>query len=194
MTLVLVGITIALLMIIIIHLLYKLVNRQEQSCNSMRNESVTIVGPYSPMSLIQQRDEAVLNKDLYPPISRDNVENTRRLMREPRLQPTSSDSLDSYQLVGYLTSRDDKLDTWKLIARSRGHGRADFYVQSSNTQLDVKIPLSQDIAKSADGSTNRPFKEMYDLPRAVVMNHAMFKGSIYDVIELPRAELGSGYM
>jgi hypothetical protein len=154
-----------------------------------------VVGSYTrPQDLVVSRDRAVVENVLYPPVSRDTRDNTLRLLSEPRLLPDRDDS-DQYQLVGYLTNSGDKSDVWKLVARSRGRSQADFYAQSSNRNIDVKIPLGDQVAKSADGSNTRPFRDMYDLPDAVVINHPMFESNaVYSVVRLPRAELGSGYV
>jgi len=161
----------------------------------------TLAGPHSPYFFYQkdfgsivERDRAVMQDPLYPPVSRDTVDNTMRLQNERRLQPDSPDSGDTYQLIGYLINRDDKTAVWKLMARSKNRGQADFYVHSSNTNLDVKLPLNQEIAKPADGSSTRPFRDLYDLPESVLINHPLFGKSVYDVSLLPRANLGSGYL
>jgi hypothetical protein len=139
------------------------------------------------------RDIQVLSDPLYPPVSRDSAINTRRLLQEPRLYP-DADSSDSYRLVGYLTNREDKGDVWKLMARLVNRSQADFYAQSSNRNLDIKIPLTSDVVKSMDSSSHA-FRDIYDLPSAVMIQHPMFSNNvIYDVVVLPRAQLASGYI
>jgi hypothetical protein len=126
-------------------------------------------------------------------VNRDSAINTRRLLQEPRLVP-DSDSSDTYRLVGYLTNREDKGDVWKLMARLTNRSQADFYAQSSNRNLDIKIPLTSDVVKSMDSSSHA-FKDIYDLPSAVMIQHPMFSNNvIYDVVVLPRAQLASGYI
>jgi len=191
MFLYIIGIILIVLLVQIILLLSK--DKKPQTC--------TIVGPYTPITetipstpenIINARDRAVLKDPLYPPVSRGTSENTIMYMQEPRLHAVNTNTVDSFQLVGYLVNREDKMDTWKLIARTIRRGKAEFYIQSSNTQLDVKIPITQDIAKSIDNRGN-PFKDIYDLPTSVILDHALFSGTIYDVVKLPLAELGNGY-
>lgn len=189
-----------ILAIVVIVTLQILVILRQDKCKPAP-QYCTVVGPHSPYLLYQKendsiidRDRAVMQDPLYPPVSRDNVDNTLRLLSEKRLRPSSYDSNDTYQLIGYLISKDDKTAVWKLMARSKNRGQADFFVQSSNTNLDVKLPLTHEIAKPADGSSIRPFRDIYDLPEAVLLNHPLFGNSVYDISLLPRAQLGTGYI
>lgn len=163
-----------------------------------------IIGPYTPAPnatptlsngrRVDLRDRAVLQDTLYPPVSRDTRDNTANILSEPRLHPTR-DSSDTYSMVGYLVNRGDKEDVWKLIARAANRREYEFYAESSNRKLDLKVPITSDIAKSADGSSTRPFRDIDDLPQAVRLNHPMFDATaVYDVVQLPRAKLASGYI
>lgn len=168
-------------------------------CPAPSNASSTaplVLGPYTApvQDPITQRDVAVIQNTLYPPVSRDTRNNTLRLLSEPRLQPDPLNN-DTFQLMGYLISREDKNDVWKLLGQRTDRTRADFYAQSSNKNIDVKIPLTPEVARAADGSSTRPFRDIYDLPEAVIMSHPMFSpNTVYNIVSLPRAPLGSGYV
>ena len=158
----------------------------------------TIVGPHTPvqtrMNIVESRDRAVLYDTLYPPVSRDTTDNTTRLLREPRLMP-DRDSTDTFRLIGYLVNSNDNEDVWKLLARQTTRSQADFYAESSNRKLDIKVPLTSETARAADGSNTRPFRDIDNLPDAVTITHPMFKqGAVYNVVQLPRSSLGSGYI
>ena len=149
-----------------------------------------------PMQQVVNRDNRVLQDPLYPPVSRQDVAGTVRLMEEPRLQPISKTSLyesDRYRLVGYLINPTDKTDVWKLFARDRDGGRrADglFYVTSANKNVDLKIPLTSEMI---DG---RPLRDLYDLPESVKIKHPMFAQVPYTIAALPNSDLqdmASGY-
>lgn len=191
--------TLCILLLVAMYIIFKL--SQQQSAAACL--PCQVLGPYTPLQSIQPtksredvvaRDRAVLEDTLYPPTSRDTVDNTVRLMHEPRLHP-NLDNTDSYSQVGYLVSRNDKEDVWKLLARVTNRSQADFYAESSNRKLDLKVPLTHEIASSADGSGgSRAFRDIYDLPDAVRINHPMFDASaVYDVVQLPRSKLASGY-
>lgn len=163
-----------------------------------------IIGPYTPSTpilanvpssnIVDIRDKAVMQNSLYPPVSRDTRDNTTNILNEPRLFP-NRDSSDTFRLVGYLVNRNNKEDVWKLIARMENRHESEFYAESSNRKLDLKVPITPEIAKSADGTSTRPFRDVYDLPDSVHMSHPMFDAlAVYDVVQLPRAKLASGYI
>ena len=145
---------------------------------------------------IRERDVRVLNDPLYPPINRQDADSTRRLMSEPRLQPTASSSYnsDSYRLVGYLVNSQDKSDSWKLFARQSQPPRrslADFYAEpASRDTAGLKIPLS-----TQDGVTSPRLRDIYDLPDQVTIKHPMFQPGVhYIIVQLPSSDLASGYI
>ena len=187
-----------------LYLIYKMSMRPVQQCAQVPNggssAQAVIMGPHSSHAqnlskAVEARDRAVLTDVLYPPTTRDTHANTVRLLQEPRLIPDPLEQHDQYQLIGYLINQTDKDDVWKLLARSRGRSQADFYAQSSNKNVDVKIPLTHEIARSADGSNVRPFRDIYDLPEAVILDSPMFsKNSVYNILQLPRSQLASGYL
>jgi hypothetical protein len=150
--------------------------------------------PQSP-DLVRDRDIRVLSDPLYPPVGRADAEGTRRLMSEPRLYPTATSyppTNDTYRLVGYLVNAEDKTDSWKLFSRQSQHSRrsfADFYAEpASKDSQGVKIPLSQ-----PDGITSPRLRDIYDLPDQVSIKHPMFSHAPYIVVQLPAADLASGY-
>lgn len=183
------------LLVIALYIINSLSRNQCPPLNTVSTPPPLVLGPYSApvQDPITQRDVAVIQNTLYPPVSRDTRNNTIRLLQEPRLQPDPLNE-DTFQLIGYLINREDKNDVWKLLAQRTDRTRADFYAQSSNKNIDVKIPLTPEVAKAADGSSMRPFRDIYDLPDAVIMSHPMFSPNmVYDIVSLPRAPLGSGY-
>jgi len=139
---------------------------------------------------VMQRDKRVLEDPLYPPMARQGADNTRALMQEPRLHPSrATDSFDSYRLVGYLVSQEDRNDTWKLFAREKYPRRsdADFYVSSANRNMETKLPLPPD-------STSPRLRDLYALPDYVQINQPLFDKHPYAVVQLPPPNLGTGYM
>jgi hypothetical protein len=155
----------------------------------------TTTPPQAPhhkvVNVVSERDYRVLSDPLYPPINRQNVENTYRMMNEPRLIPESRSS-DTYRLVGYLVNTEDKKDSWKLFARqSEGSRRsyADFYAEPSSRDVQgIKIPLS------VDNITTPRLYDLYDLPTSVTIRHPMFNHSQpYTVVALPMTQFSTGY-
>lgn len=161
--------------------------------------TATVVGPNTPVlntnnqdegsirQVVRERDERALGDPLYPPVGRSDVGQTGRMMTEPRLRSvaTRGDG-DMFRLVGYLVEEEDKADTWKLFARELGGGgRAEFYAEAAGRDRGgVKVGLSGDLVKPR-------FRDIYDLPDSVYVNHAMFGGGVYKVVGLDMPNLGA---
>lgn len=158
----------------------------------------TIVGAYTPVrqNIVEERDRRVLTDTLYPPINRDTNENTIRLLREPRLHPSQTqNAYDTYKLIGYLVNSQDKEDVWKLMARIINRSQAEFFAESSNRKLDIKVPLTSQTARAADGTNIQPFRDIDNMPDKVTIEHPMFDPTaIYNVVILPYSQLASGYI
>lgn len=191
-------IVLGVLLLVSLVIIYELANKPAPVCPPCQ-----IMGPYSQMPStvpdpIVARDRAVLSDPLYPPGTRDHAVGAERLLREPRLHPRMSSDYphDSFQVVGYLINQEDREDVWKLMARYTNRSRsAEFFAESSNRKLDMKVPLTRDVAKAADGSNIQPFRDLDTLPSSVTIKHPMFReGAVYEVVELPRTQLGGGYI
>lgn len=139
--------------------------------------------------IVRERDEHVLRDDLYPPLGRSNTETTRMYATSVRPLPTR-DTSDTFRLIGYIVSQEDREDSWKLYAREQHrNGRAEFYASPVNRNYDVKINLDNSVVTSKD-----QFRDIYSIPDEVKINHPMFSSSVHKVVQLPKADYTSGYI
>jgi hypothetical protein len=165
--------------------------------NTQNNNKVIVVSSPQQQPLLSRtdpvitRDERVVSDPLYPPLSRQSTDNTRALLSEPHLIPVRpNDSHDSYRLTGYLVSQEDRNDTWKLFAREKHSNRGDatFFVSSANRNVETKIPLTPEI-------TAPRLRDLYSLPDQIHIQHPLFDTRHpYTVVQLPPADLASGYI
>lgn len=120
---------------------------------------------------VTRRDRAAYGDPLYPPLN-----------RQPRFTEE-----DTYRMVGYLVNAADKEDTWKLFAREKRRGVGEFYVSSANQNMDVKIPLTNDVVVPPT-----KLRDIYDIPSELKLNHPMFSSNTtYQVLVNPQADLGA---
>lgn len=138
------------------------------------------------------RDKQVLHNELYPPLNRSNYDTTIAIMENPRVRPLATrDGNDTFRLVAYMVSQEDKEDVWKVFAREQHrNGRAEFYATPANKNMDIKIDLSNDTVVGSE-----KFRDVYSFPDMVKVNHPMFtRGTNYQVVPLPTNNLSSGYI
>lgn len=162
--------------------------RQEQTVKE-KEISPPALSEQQPINVnVDQRDRMVLQDPLYPPYNRSTTANTYNYATN--LIPfTSRDNSDGFRLVGYLVDQEDRSDTWKLFAREKYRGgRSEFYVSPSNRENDVKVFLSNDNVVG-----QQKFRDIYDIPDQVSINHPMFSNHSYTVVELPKSDFSSRY-
>ena len=129
------------------------------------------------------RDSAVLNDPLYPPLNRSA--NDVPIPHLPRNRNT-----DSFRLVGYLIDQSDKNDSWKIFAMEKYKGgRSQFYVTPTNKDIDMKVFLTNDIIIGRD-----KFIDLYNMPDKVSIQHPMFAKGTYDVVQLPMSDFSTNYI
>ena len=142
----------------IIRLLHIIINKPTHC------QQCPILGPHTPINVLTD-----------PPIREHIPLPTPQLHREQ----------SAYMMIGYLINTSDRSDVWKLMALRIDRRQAEFYVESSNRKLDVKVPLTYENAKSADGSGIRPFRDIYDIPDLMIINHPMFnQNQVYEFVKL----------
>lgn len=144
---------------------------------------------YTPIDPVVSRDVRVLKDELYPPYNRPSSDVSRRYMNEPNLNPipTRDGGSDTYRIVGYLVSEEDKNDVWKLYAREKYRGStSEFYASPANKNYDMKVVLDKD---SLIGPNK--LKDLYDMPEQVMVNHPMFSKSSYRIVSLSNSDLSS---
>lgn len=157
--------------------------------NSMNSHMVPHVSVYD----VVNRDYRVLNDPLYPALARQDAFSLARFMNEPRLQAHATQGMgDTYRLVGYMVSQEEKTDAWKLYARqTQGSHRsvADFYAEPASRDMQgMKIALSQ------GGITSPPLRDVYNIPDSLNVTHPMFdRSATYSVVSLPNSDFGSLY-
>ena len=161
-------------------------------CNhNVTKSTATSSKQYTPIDPVLNRDVRVLKDELYPPYNRPSTDVSRRYMNEPNLNPipTRYGSSDTYRIVGYLVSEEDKNDVWKLYAREKYRGStSEFYASPANKNFDMKVVLNND---SVIGP-NR-LKDLYDMPDELMVNHPMFSKSAYRVVSLSTSDFSSSY-
>ena len=157
--------------------------------NNLSQERIVYIpqpGPTTPTTdLVITRDRQVMNDPLYPPLNRTDANSTLQFAAEPRLQAEQvRSSFDSFRQVGYLVNTQDKNDVWQLLAKEKHYrrGDADFYAISANKNMSLKVQITNDMIISGG-----PLRDLYSLPNQLVIRHAMFAQSPYEVIELPRS-------
>ena len=139
----------------------------------------------------QERDIRVLQDPLYPPVNRSesSVYNmTRTAIDQKKLYVQSANYNDSFRLVGYLTSNDERKDSggnsWKMFARQIYSNKSEFYLMPTNNNYDIKIPITDDIIASG-----YRLRDIYDIPSTIRFNTPLLNISEYTFIELPRNNL-----
>lgn len=147
---------------------------------------------------VQVRDNKVLKDPLYPPLSRPErpifdmlVDSQQRgLFNYP-----SRGSPDTFRLMGYLINKDEIKDignnTWKLFGRQKypGSSIGEFYaIPADDRKSDIKIKIKEDMM------TGDKIRDIYSLPRYVKLKGLAFNDTTYEIIELDKSDLMSGYL
>jgi hypothetical protein len=141
---------------------------------------------------VEDRDRKVISDQLYPPLNRTDEKNHVAIVREVQtgqLYQNSTDRMDSFRLVGYLTNsepiRDAGGNNWKLFARMKDRNQGEFYIVPSNNNIDLKIPLTSDIV------VGERLRDLYSLPKEMRFNSPMLNKGPYQFTEMPKADFGS---
>ena len=146
-----------------------------------QNDTYIEVKPVYPLSLnmlpenrsfIQARDHAVLSNPLYPPLNRQALHEN-----------------DTYRLLGYVVNEESCEDSWHLYGRKKNNNQGEFYLKPSNRNTDLKIPLTNDIINTRYSR----LRDIYTLPDNLVIEHPLFQGHQYSVIEFPQHNFDSIY-
>jgi hypothetical protein len=148
------------------------------------------IGAQTESHIVRTRDMQVLQDPLYPPLARANTDVAHTYMTSPivRPVPTRSGTNDTFRLVGYLVSDEDRNDVWKLFARQKhAGGRSEFYASPANRNFDMKVALNADVKMTP------PLRDVYDIPPQVTIQHPMFNSSTYSIMQLPSSDFTSAY-
>lgn len=125
---------------------------------------------------ITQRDRAVNNDPLYPPLNR-------------MTRSSGYSGEDTFRFIGYMMNKMDKEDTWKLYGREKRRGQGEFYVTSTNKNNDIKIMITSEMIVGG----NR-LKDIYDIPEEIMVKHPMFAPTPYAIIVNPNADLSASHI
>ena len=140
----------------------------------------------------EERDRKVVSDQLYPPLNRTDEKNHTAIAREVQaghLYQNTTDSIDSFRLIGYLTNnepvRDSGGNNWRLYARMKDRNQGEFYITPANNNIDLKIPLTSQIVVS------ERLRDLYTLPKEMRFNAPMLNKGTYEFTEIPKADFGS---
>ena len=165
----------------------------ESALNEARNRKkispkavvVTATTAATGTDLIQSRDDAVINDDLYPPLNRmarPLADEYLRYKMDGTFGQYTRGAPDTYRLVGYLINSTDRNDKWNIYGRQkyRGSNQGDYYAvqQCGGHGPCTKIILSDDIVV---GNTLRDY---YNLPSTITFNSPALLTTPYDVVQL----------
>jgi hypothetical protein len=178
-----------------------LLMQQQQQINPLM-----LANPIMLRDQVSDRDRAVINDELYPPLGRTerpifdqliNRMSTGTGMHHPLTSfggvfsyPTRG-SPDTFRLVAYLVNTSDKKDMWKLFGRQKypGSSIGDYYaIQMDDRRSDLKITIKDEMMP------RDKIRDIYALPNEVVINSPLFNPSPYKIIELDKADLTSPYL
>ena len=143
---------------------------------------------------VADRDRAVVNDELYPPLGR-----TERPIFDQLINGMSTGvfsyptrgSPDTFRMVAYLVNTSEKKDIWKLFGRQKypGSSIGDYYaIQMDDRKSDMKITIKDEMMPQ------NKIRDIYALPNEVVINSPLFNPSPYKIIELDKADLTSPYL
>ena len=141
-----------------------------------------------------ERDRAVLDDQLYPPLGR-----TERPIFDQLVTGISSGyfsyptrgSPDTFRLIAYLVNNSDKKDTWKLFGRQKypGSSQGEYYaIQMDDRKSDMKITIKDEMMPKDK------IRDIYGLPNEVTIISPLFNSNPYKVIELDKSDLTSPYL
>jgi hypothetical protein len=152
---------------------------------------VPIVSQYDP---VIERDRAVVQDELYPPLGRTERPIFDQLvarMNSGVFNYPTRGSPDTFRLLGYLVNETGKKDTWKLFGRQKypGSSMGEYYaVCIDDRKSDMKITLKDDMMPKDK------IRDIYALPDEVVIKSPLFNSTPYKIIQLDNADLTSPYL
>ena len=169
----------------------------QQQINPLMQQQINPLMLANPVMLrdqVSDRDRAVINDELYPPLGR-----TERPIFDQLINGMSTSvfsyptrgSPDTFRLVAYLVNTSDKKDMWKLFGRQKfpGSSIGDYYaIQMDDRRSDLKITIKDDMMP------RDKIRDIYALPNEVTINSPLFNPSPYKIIELDKADLTSPYL
>lgn len=169
----------------------------QQQINPLMQQQINPLMLTNPVMLrdqVSDRDRAVINDELYPPLGR-----TERPIFDQLINGMSTGyfsyptrgSPDTFRLVAYLVNTSDKKDMWKLFGRQKypGSSIGDYYaIQMDDRRSDLKITIKDEMMP------RDKIRDIYALPNEVVINSPLFNPSPYKIIELDKADLTSPYL
>jgi len=175
---------------------------QQQQINPLM-----LANPVMLRDQVTDRDRAVVNDELYPPLGRterpifdqliNGMSTGTGMLNHPLTSfggvfsyPTRG-SPDTFRLVAYLVNTSDKKDIWKLFGRQKypGSSIGDYYaIQMDDRKSDLKITIKDEMMPKDK------IRDIYGLPNEVTINSPLFNPSPYKIIELDKADLTSPYL
>jgi len=157
-------------------------NNEKPEINDYNDDGAVVeLAPVHPLPLnmlpedrafIQARDQAVLANPLYPPLNRQALHEH-----------------DTYRLLGYVVNEESREDSWHLYGRKKNNNQGDFYLRPTDRNTDLKIPLTNDIINTRYSR----LRDIYTLPENLVIDHPLFQGHQYSVVEFPQHNFDSIY-
>lgn len=152
------------------------------------------IGGASMTNVITERDRAVVNDKLYPPISRPPrpiVDDYITYKDAGLFDFNTRQNNDTYKLMGYLINSNDKNEKWNIYGRQKysGSSHGDFYAtEHCDKNSCIKIELDKDII------VGKPNIDYYNLPSTMEFTSPVFKEDIYLVVQLNNASNYSPYI
>jgi len=137
-----------------------------------------------------KRDHKVLDDDLYPPLNRSDTNTHTQLANNiinRNMYVKTNNIDDTFRLVGYVTNNATETDngnnSWKLFGRQKDRHSSEFYMTPTNSNNDLKIPLTRDII------VNDKLDDIYSIPNTLTFNSPLLNKEAYNVVEVPKADL-----
>tara|TARA_B100001758_G_scaffold247074_1_gene263786 strand:- start:5994 stop:6638 length:645 start_codon:yes stop_codon:yes gene_type:complete len=137
-----------------------------------------------------KRDHKVLDDDLYPPLNRSDTNTHTQLANNiinRNMYVKTNNIDDTFRLVGYVTNNATETDngnnSWKLFGRQKDRHSSEFYMTPTNSNNDLKIPLTRDII------VNDKLDDIYSIPNTLTFNSPLLNKEPYNVVEVPKADL-----
>jgi hypothetical protein len=137
-----------------------------------------------------KRDHKVLDDDLYPPLNRSDTNTHTQLANNiinRNMYVKTNNIDDTFRLVGYVTNNATDVDngnnSWKLFGRQKDRHSSEFYMTPTNSNNDLKIPLTRDII------VNDKLDDIYSIPNTLTFNSPLLNKEPYNVVEVPKADL-----
>jgi hypothetical protein len=162
---------------------------QQQQINPLM-----LANPLMLRDPVSDRDRAVINDELYPPLGRTERPIFDQLINRMSTgyfnYPTRG-SPDTFRMVAYLVNTSEKKDIWKLFGRQKypGSSIGDYYaIQMDDRKSDMKITIKDDMMP------RDKIRDIYALPNEVTINSPLFNPNPYKIIELDKADLTSPYL